>query len=83
MLPIRRHTTYYALSKKIKLFLQLKNFFQEIFLNLKKQLLQWQNATNDPWICAPYGVLEAAGEFKKHPTCLSADYFKVKFNKME
>lgn len=32
--------------------------YQDIFQELKGQLLSWQNLTSDPWICAPWGVLE-------------------------
>ena len=37
---------------------------------LKEQLIGWQHATSDPWICAPGGVYEAAGAYKGNPQCL-------------
>jgi len=40
---------------------------------LKTKLNEWQKATADPWLCAPEGVLEATGSFKKHPQCLPLD----------
>ncbi|XP_059470427.1 N-sulphoglucosamine sulphohydrolase isoform X1 [Neocloeon triangulifer] len=52
-----------------------KKSYKKIFDDLKTQLWQWQNATNDPWLCAPGAVLENTGEFKLHPACLSAGYF--------
>jgi len=57
----------------------IKYLFQKIFMDLHVKLNNWQNTTNDPWICAPNGVLEAAGHYKLHPTCMSADYFKDEF----
>lgn len=57
---------------------ELKNLatndkFLSVFEDLKRDLLTWQNATNDPWICSPWGVLEAAGPYKYTPTCMSFD----------
>ncbi|XP_075213188.1 N-sulfoglucosamine sulfohydrolase isoform X2 [Lycorma delicatula] len=34
------------------------NKYKAVFKKLKKKLLTWQNVTDDPWICAPSGVLE-------------------------
>lgn len=48
--------------------------YENIFHSLRKQLIGWQNYTNDPWICAPYGVLEDSGNYKYNPQCFSADY---------
>lgn len=48
--------------------------YQTVFQVLRSQLIQWQNITNDPWICSPYGVLEDAGRYKTSPKCFSADY---------
>ncbi|XP_063962051.1 N-sulphoglucosamine sulphohydrolase-like [Lytechinus pictus] len=47
--------------------------FQKLIVNLKKQLLDWQTVTNDPFRCHPWGVLEDAGDFKYSPTCLPLD----------
>ncbi|XP_071481222.1 N-sulphoglucosamine sulphohydrolase-like [Diadema antillarum] len=44
-----------------------------LLASLQKQLWIWQNATNDPWRCAPWGVLEDAGPYKYSPTCLPLD----------
>lgn len=27
--------------------------------------------TEDPWICAPHGVLQNQGPYKNHPTCMT------------
>ncbi|KAH1015790.1 hypothetical protein HUJ04_007122 [Dendroctonus ponderosae] len=47
----------------------------EIFRQLKKRLFEWQQNTNDPWICAPHAVLEDQGAYKNNPTCLDLDNF--------
>ncbi|XP_071443861.1 N-sulphoglucosamine sulphohydrolase-like [Hetaerina americana] len=47
-----------------------KSSYKTILKKLKTQLLAWQNETSDPWICSPSGVLEAAGEYFEHPSCL-------------
>ncbi|KAH3864421.1 N-sulphoglucosamine sulphohydrolase-like [Dreissena polymorpha] len=47
--------------------------YQDIFQELKGQLLLWQNLTSDPWICAPWGVLEDAGPYKSSPQCFDLD----------
>nr|CAD7261987.1 unnamed protein product [Timema shepardi] len=44
--------------------------YQEVLSDLKKRLFDWQMVTSDPWLCAPGGILEATGRFKKHPQCL-------------
>lgn len=41
-----------------------------VVADLKRKLTHWQNRTQDPWICAPDGVLEASGAFKTRPKCL-------------
>lgn len=46
-----------------------------IFHQLKNQLFDWQQGTNDPWICAPHAVLEDQGAYRNNPTCLSLDNF--------
>ena len=48
--------------------------YHTVFNTLRSQLKEWQNVTNDPWICSPYGVLEDKGRYKHAPTCFSADY---------
>ena len=47
--------------------------YEEILADLQKQLLSWQNVTNDPFRCYPWGVLEDAGAYKFSPTCLPLD----------
>lgn len=37
---------------------------------LRSLLNRWQNVTNDPWICAPFGVLQNVGAYASQPTCL-------------
>ena len=44
--------------------------FQGVFAEMKSALNAWQNATQDPWICSPHGVLEDKGSFKDNPQCL-------------
>lgn len=44
-----------------------------VFKAMQKALLHWQNATADPWICAPWGVLEDTGAFKNRHSCLDMD----------
>nr|CAD7602400.1 unnamed protein product [Timema genevievae] len=46
---------------------------QEVLSDLKKRLFDWQMVTSDPWLCAPGGVLEATGRFKKHPQYDNSD----------
>ena len=36
---------------------------------LKVALSDWQWKTNDPWRCAPDGVLQDAGKYKNNPEC--------------
>ncbi|XP_022108802.1 N-sulphoglucosamine sulphohydrolase-like isoform X1 [Acanthaster planci] len=47
--------------------------FASVLRDLREQVLRWQNVTNDPWICAPWGVLENAGLYKQNPTCMPMD----------
>ncbi|XP_070580306.1 N-sulphoglucosamine sulphohydrolase-like [Ptychodera flava] len=42
----------------------------DILKDLKGRLLSWQQETEDPWMCAPQGVLEDAGSYKEHPQCM-------------
>ncbi|KAG7209724.1 hypothetical protein KM043_011358 [Ampulex compressa] len=39
---------------------------QEILRNLQKRLFNWQKITEDPWLCAPHGVLESIGNIDAH-----------------
>ena len=41
--------------------------------SLQSKLYQWMNATYDPWICAPWGVLENSGAYKHNPQCMPLD----------
>ena len=45
------------------------------YFSIRKQLesilKQWQNITNDPWLCAPGRVLEDGGLYKDNPQCMS------------
>ncbi|XP_029041123.1 N-sulphoglucosamine sulphohydrolase [Osmia bicornis bicornis] len=34
---------------------------KQIFIDLKERLFKWQKMTNDPWLCAPSGVLNDIG----------------------
>ncbi len=43
--------------------------YQGVLENLKKQLSDWQKGTDDPWICAPNGVLEASGAYPQSGVC--------------
>ena len=54
---------------------ELKNLYghaeyASIIMDLKLSLNSWQNITQDPWICAPEGVLEDAGKYKNNPQCM-------------
>ncbi len=44
--------------------------YREVLEALKKELNDWQRATNDPWVCAPWGVLESKGNFPSSGECL-------------
>ncbi|EDO34880.1 predicted protein [Nematostella vectensis] len=50
--------------------LATKEKFKVVFKGLKKKLNIWQNSTNDPWICAPGGVLENRGWYPRSGVCL-------------
>jgi len=43
--------------------------YAPLLASLRGDLRAWQNATFDPWICAPGGVLEDAGLYKLAPQC--------------
>ena len=32
--------------------------YSRVMEKMKEQLYNWQNLTNDPWLCSPHGVLE-------------------------
>lgn len=48
-----------------------KKSMQETFQELKKRLFSWLQATMDPWLCSPDGILMDKGEFKDDPQCLT------------
>ncbi|VEN47968.1 unnamed protein product [Callosobruchus maculatus] len=50
-----------------------KNTSQEIFKILKNELMNWQKATSDPWLCAPHAVLEDKGAYKNNLQCMDLD----------
>ena len=47
--------------------------YADVFSNLKKQLLDWQRRTNDPWLCAPGAVFENEGQYPSSGVCLPLD----------
>lgn len=47
--------------------------YQSELESLKSRLLQWQRATNDPWLCSPSSVWENEGFFPKAGVCLTLD----------
>ena len=47
--------------------------YQSVFLELWKKLMDWQKATNDPWVCVPSGVWENAGNYPRDGVCLPLD----------
>ncbi|XP_005108501.1 N-sulphoglucosamine sulphohydrolase [Aplysia californica] len=44
--------------------------YSGVLSELQARLNAWQNLTSDPWICAPWGVLEYQGRYKYDPQCL-------------
>lgn len=50
-----------------------KPMYEGVLKKMKLDLLNWQNVTSDPWICAPWGVLENVGAYKTNPQCMSMD----------
>lgn len=56
--PGETRNVYHSLKRK------------KVVANLKKQLREWRNATNDPFICYPHSVLEDTGLYKHRPQCL-------------
>ncbi|KAH0548365.1 N-sulphoglucosamine sulphohydrolase [Cotesia glomerata] len=51
-----------------------KSSSQPIFKELSMKLFDWQKVTNDPWICAPTGVLEPIDGDKNNLGCMSTDF---------
>ncbi|XP_058130265.1 N-sulphoglucosamine sulphohydrolase [Anopheles ziemanni] len=47
-----------------------KSSTKETFGQLRDRLQRWLEATNDPFRCAPDGVLQDTGEYRDNPTCL-------------
>ncbi|XP_071802190.1 N-sulphoglucosamine sulphohydrolase-like [Asterias amurensis] len=45
--------------------------YSTVLSRLKGMMYQWQNMTNDPWICSPWGVLENQGLYLDNPHCFS------------
>ena len=55
----------------------LKESYANIVDLLQTKLVDWQNMTSDPWLCAPVGVLEDSGLYKSDPRCMPL-YNKLK-----
>lgn len=47
--------------------------YQKVLESLQLKLQVWQNVTDDPWICAPSGVLENKGYYPRTGVCLAMD----------
>jgi len=43
--------------------------YKSLFDDLRSVLERWQWTTNDPWRCAPNGVLQDSGKYKEKPQC--------------
>ena len=70
------HEYYYR--PQFELFNQTRNLrenlskdadYKNIFGGLKSALKRWQWDTNDPWRCAPNGVLQDSAKYKESPQC--------------
>ncbi|XP_037093191.1 N-sulphoglucosamine sulphohydrolase-like [Pollicipes pollicipes] len=48
-----------------------KTSYQATFARLRRQLEAWQWRTDDPWVCAPHGVLQNAGPHRRQPLCMA------------
>lgn len=48
-----------------------KKDYAKVLQELKEKLFKWQEATNDPWRCAPDAVLEDKGEYNGNAQCLT------------
>ncbi|XP_078043423.1 N-sulfoglucosamine sulfohydrolase [Augochlora pura] len=46
---------------------------KETFMVLQNRLLNWQKVTEDPWLCAPRGIL--VGDNTENPHCMSLENF--------
>nr|XP_012141558.1 PREDICTED: N-sulphoglucosamine sulphohydrolase isoform X2 [Megachile rotundata] len=46
---------------------------KQTFIDLQERLFNWQKVTNDPWLCAPSGVLENIGT--KSSQCMPLENF--------
>ena len=44
--------------------------YAEVFVMMNRWLDAWLNSTADPWRCSPGGVLQDAGKYRDHPTCM-------------
>ncbi|XP_034935462.1 N-sulphoglucosamine sulphohydrolase [Chelonus insularis] len=51
-----------------------KSSMKNVFEELKKKLFQWQKDTDDPWICAPSGVLEPINGNRSNLGCMSTSF---------
>lgn len=47
-----------------------KQSMQHIRADLQERLGKWLELTNDPFRCAPHGVLQDKGEYMDEPQCL-------------
>lgn len=47
--------------------------YKSLLVELQARLNSWQNVTDDPWICAPSGVLENKGSYPRSGVCLPLD----------
>lgn len=43
--------------------------YQQLLQGLKTRLSEWQNKTQDPWICAPHAKLEDSGNYPSYGVC--------------
>lgn len=48
-----------------------KPALMDVQATLAARLAEWLAQTNDPWRCAPHGVLMDKAEFKDAPECLT------------
>lgn len=48
-----------------------KPSMKQVFIDLQNRLNKWLETTEDPWRCAPHGVLQDKGEFKDSPQCMT------------
>ncbi|XP_017755074.1 PREDICTED: N-sulphoglucosamine sulphohydrolase [Eufriesea mexicana] len=50
-----------------------KSSEKQTFMDLQERLLKWQKITNDPWLCAPRGILDSIGN--ADPQCMPLENF--------